>query len=55
MGWKYEGVLSTLEEKRKVRSLAYYQRKKAITKLRTSAKATADISQVETELASLGY
>jgi len=41
VGWKFGGVVSTLEEKRKVRGAAYHQRKKALNKLRLKASGAA--------------
>ena len=37
VGWKYAETVKTLEEKRKVRSKAYYLRKKALERLRKKA------------------
>merc|ERR1712025_479182 len=37
VGWKYHGVVATLEAKRKVKSEEYYKRKKADKKLRLQA------------------
>merc|ERR1712062_274259 len=37
VGWKYQGVVATLEAKRKVKSEEYYKRKKADKKLRLQA------------------
>jgi len=37
VGWKYADTISTLEAKRKVRSSAFYQRRKALAKLKTKA------------------
>jgi len=37
VGWKYQETIKTLEAKRKVRSAAFYHRKKALLKLRTKA------------------
>lgn len=36
-GWKYKDVLASLEEKRKVESKAYYERKKAYARLMRKA------------------
>mmetsp|Transcript_9852 Transcript_9852/g.30057 ORF Transcript_9852/g.30057 Transcript_9852/m.30057 type:complete len:199 (+) Transcript_9852:147-743(+) len=55
MGWKHEGVLSKLEDKRKTRSVAFYQRKKALKKLKNQATESADLGSVKEELAQLGY
>jgi len=37
VGWKHRDTIKTLEAKRKVRSAAFYQRKKAVLKLRRKA------------------
>jgi len=37
VGWKYQDVVATLEQKRKVKSAAYYTQKKATLKLRAQA------------------
>uniref|UniRef100_A0A1I7SMM9 60S ribosomal protein L13a n=1 Tax=Bursaphelenchus xylophilus TaxID=6326 RepID=A0A1I7SMM9_BURXY len=37
VGWQYQGVIAKLEEKRKVRSAAFYEQKKAELKLREKA------------------
>eukprot|EP00163_Fabomonas_tropica_P017973 TRINITY_DN319_c0_g1_i2.p1 TRINITY_DN319_c0_g1~~TRINITY_DN319_c0_g1_i2.p1 ORF type:complete len:201 (+),score=71.09 TRINITY_DN319_c0_g1_i2:495-1097(+) len=42
VGWKYSDIVGKLEEKRKIRSAAYYQRKKALNKLRNKAVETAN-------------
>jgi len=52
-GWKYNDVVSRLEEKRKIRSEAYYQRKKAL--VRKVAAAKQSVSTHSEELAKLGY
>src|SRR5690349_883109 len=39
VGWKYQDVVKALEEKRKVKSAAYYQRKLAGARLVTKTKA----------------
>jgi large subunit ribosomal protein L13Ae len=36
VGWGYKDVVDTLEEKRKVKSAAYYERKTAAVKVRSS-------------------
>merc|ERR1719167_1264868 len=38
VGWKYQGVVATLEAKRKVKSKEFYDRKKQMLKLREQAK-----------------
>ncbi len=55
VGWKYESVVDTLEEKRKVRSAEYYAKKKAQTKKVASAKAVVAESAVSAKLAAFGY
>jgi len=52
-GWKYQDVVSRLEEKRKVRASAYYERKKALN--RKIAAAKRSVSTNSEELAALGY
>jgi large subunit ribosomal protein L13Ae len=42
VGWKYSDIVSTLEAKRKTKSDAYFQKKKALTKLRVNAKKQFD-------------
>ncbi|CAD5113176.1 DgyrCDS2365 [Dimorphilus gyrociliatus] len=38
VGWKYQGVMSTLETKRKLKSKNYYQRKVILEKIRNKAR-----------------
>ncbi|KAH0607104.1 uncharacterized protein LAJ45_11006 [Morchella importuna] len=53
VGWKYDDVVKRLEEKRKVKSKAYYARKLALAKrLGEAQKNTATNKE---ELAALGY
>jgi large subunit ribosomal protein L13Ae len=40
VGWKYQDVVAKLEEKRKAKSAAYYQRKKAVVALKSKAVAS---------------
>lgn len=40
-GWKYQNVVEKLEEKRKLRSAAYYARKKALERVRSKALEVA--------------
>merc|ERR1712168_1578293 len=40
VGWKYQGVIDTLERKRKLKSKSYYLEKKQNLKLRHQAKVT---------------
>eukprot|EP00005_Dracoamoeba_jomungandri_P000045 CAMPEP_0174251140 /NCGR_PEP_ID=MMETSP0439-20130205/1064_1 /TAXON_ID=0 /ORGANISM="Stereomyxa ramosa, Strain Chinc5" /LENGTH=204 /DNA_ID=CAMNT_0015331381 /DNA_START=35 /DNA_END=649 /DNA_ORIENTATION=- len=57
VGWKYEGVIKKLEDKRKIRSKAYYERKKAFARLRTQAEkdVAGSLSEINKELAGYGY
>ncbi|KAF2222737.1 ribosomal protein L13 domain-containing protein [Elsinoe ampelina] len=55
-GWKYQDVVSKLEEKRKVKSAAYYERKKAARKQLADAKQNAKVSEdTKKQLSALGY
>lgn len=55
VGWKYQDVVVKLEEKRKVKSAAYYARKKAIAKQLREAQKTTKVEGVDDKLAALGY
>ncbi|SSD59570.1 probable 60S ribosomal protein L16-A [Saccharomycodes ludwigii] len=55
VGWKYENVVSKLEDKRRVRAAEYYAKKKAYNKKVEDAKAATAESEVATKLAALGY
>ncbi|KAA8497918.1 60S ribosomal protein L13a [Porphyridium purpureum] len=55
VGWKYQDVLARLETKRKVHSAAYYQRKKALDKLKRKATESADLSKVTPVLEAFGH
>jgi len=57
VGWKHAEVIKKLEAKRKVRSLAWYERKKAITKIRTKAlqNRTEQLKPVLETLAKYGH
>merc|ERR550514_713010 len=59
VGWKHFDMVRELEEKRKVKSAAFYARKKAQTKLRNQAAETAGktaaVRKVAPILASYGY
>ncbi|WPG98404.1 Hypothetical protein R9X50_00119400 [Acrodontium crateriforme] len=53
-GWKYQDVVERLEERRKVKSQAFYERKRAARKALVGAKANVN-EKTKTELAALGY
>eukprot|EP00294_Goniomonas_avonlea_P000004 CAMPEP_0114543122 /NCGR_PEP_ID=MMETSP0114-20121206/2190_1 /TAXON_ID=31324 /ORGANISM="Goniomonas sp, Strain m" /LENGTH=203 /DNA_ID=CAMNT_0001727445 /DNA_START=55 /DNA_END=666 /DNA_ORIENTATION=+ len=59
VGWKHWDTVKALEEKRKVKSLAYYTKKKAIIKVKTAAAAEAakdkKVQKVAPILAAYGY
>ena len=57
VGWKYQDVVAKLEEKRKAKSAAYYQRKSAIAAIQKKAvESKADaIKDVNASIAALGY
>jgi len=52
-GWNYGEIVTRLEEKRKVRSEAYYQKKKALAKRLATAKR--GVTTNSEELAKLGH
>jgi len=55
-GWKYQDVVARLEERRKVKGLAYYEKKKAARKSLADAKEKAKIpSEVKQQLEQYGY
>ncbi|RMD42363.1 hypothetical protein DV735_g2768, partial [Chaetothyriales sp. CBS 134920] len=56
VGWKYQDVVARLEERRKVKSAAYYERKKAARKQLADAKKSAAVDKsTKAKLASYGY
>ncbi|PBP19292.1 60S ribosomal protein L13 [Diplocarpon rosae] len=56
VGWKYMDVVARLEERRKVKGSAYYQRKKAASRQLSDAKKTAKVDEdTKSKLAQLGY
>jgi large subunit ribosomal protein L13Ae len=57
VGWKYQDVVAKLEEKRKAKSAAYYQRKTALAAIQKKAVASkADsIKEINASIAALGY
>ncbi|KAK3114046.1 60S ribosomal protein L16A [Teratosphaeriaceae sp. CCFEE 6253] len=55
-GWKYRDVVARLEERRKVKGQAYYERKAASRKMLADAKSSASISdETKQQLESYGY
>ncbi|CAN6675069.1 large ribosomal subunit protein uL13A [Trichomonascus vanleenenianus] len=55
VGWKYQDVVSRLEERRKVKSQAYYAKKLALQKKVVAAKKSVAGSEADKKLAALGY
>jgi large subunit ribosomal protein L13Ae len=55
VGWKYQDVVARLEERRKVKSAAYYAKKSALNKKVAAAKASVAESEASKKLAALGY
>lgn len=56
VGWSYRDVVDRLEEKRKVKAAAFYERKVAAQKANTAAlKAAANAAPISEKLAALGY
>jgi len=55
IGWKYRDLIAKLEDKRRVRAAAFYQKRKADIALRAKATKAADLSKVNPKLAALGY
>ncbi|KAI8740886.1 60S ribosomal protein L13A [Biomphalaria glabrata] len=57
VGWKYQGVVATLEAKRKVKSKHFYERKKHLLNLREQAKKNVakKIERHQKVLSQLGY
>ncbi|KAK4222521.1 BAG domain-containing protein, partial [Podospora fimiseda] len=56
VGWKYQDVVARLEERRKAKGAAYYERKKLAARQLTEAKKTAKVDSKTTEaLAAFGY
>lgn len=55
VGWKYESIVSKLEDKRKARASEYYAKKLAQTKKSTQALQSVADLPVTKDLAALGY
>ncbi|TPX37278.1 hypothetical protein SeMB42_g05210 [Synchytrium endobioticum] len=57
LGWKYNDVVATLEEKRKAKAQTYYEKKKALLRARAKAVASkqSELKSVNERLATLGY
>merc|ERR1711939_1192247 len=55
VGWKYQDVVARLEERRKVKGHAYYERKKVARRQLAEAQKTSSDSKTKEKLAALGY
>lgn len=55
VGWKHKDLIDRLENKRKVKSEAFYQKKKAAANLRAKATAQTDLGAVSATLAQYGH
>ncbi|THC90812.1 hypothetical protein EYZ11_009731 [Aspergillus tanneri] len=56
VGWKYQDVVARLEERRKVKSSAYYERKKAARRQLVHAQKSAVVSEkTKSQLAQYGF
>ncbi|OAA48816.1 Ribosomal protein L13 [Cordyceps fumosorosea ARSEF 2679] len=56
VGWKYQDVVARLEERRKAKGAAYYERKRvAARQISDAKKSAAAKSQASKKLAALGY
>ena len=57
VGWKYQSIVQTLEEKRKAKGLVYYERKKLLNKLKTKAteNKAAELKPIQTTLSTFGH
>ncbi len=55
VGWKRQGLIETLETKRKERSKNFYERKLNVLKKRRQAKNGAEFKALREKLAQLGY
>jgi len=57
VGWKYQGVVATLEKRRKLKSSAYYKRKVVKTKLMDAARKAAapKVAPYQEIIESFGY
>jgi len=55
VGWKYQDVVARLEERRKVKGAAYYERKKAQRRQHAEAQKSTSDGTASKKLAELGY
>ena len=55
VGWKKQTLVDTLEERRKVRAKAFYDRKLARLNLRRKAENLPELKALKEQLAGFGY
>jgi len=56
VGWKYQDVVERLEERRKVKGHAYYEKKKALRRQLSDAQKSAKVDEkTKTQLTELGF
>jgi large subunit ribosomal protein L13Ae len=57
LGWGYQDIVATLEEKRKVKAKEFYVKKKeeASLKKKAAENVSKEVAQYDTALAALGY
>ncbi|CAG8508279.1 4345_t:CDS:1 [Acaulospora colombiana] len=57
VGWKYEEVVKRLEEKRKAKSQAFYERKKELEKVRIRAlkNKEGELKNIQQTISTFGY
>lgn len=55
VGWKYQDVVERLEERRKVKSAAYWSKKKALIEKTIAAEQSLEGSETTKALAQFGY
>jgi len=57
VGWKYEEVVKKLEEKRKAKSQAFYERKKELEKIRTRAlkNKEGELRNIQQTISTFGH
>ncbi|KAJ3339212.1 60S ribosomal protein L13A [Gonapodya sp. JEL0774] len=55
MGWKYQGIVEQLEEKRKARGKVVYDKKKEKKAAVARVEKTGDVAEIKSKLAEFGY
>ncbi|KAI0233954.1 60S ribosomal protein L16A [Massospora cicadina] len=55
VGWKYQDVVAKLEEKRKIKSQAYYERIKAVKATKAQIVKNEKIEKINAQLKEFGY